>query len=62
MGKSIKCPWCGESTAEEDVRTRTYSNSYGEVKERKCCKCGGILAAYLIKEPPFAERVRVFKD
>lgn len=59
MGNEIKCAWCEESVP---VKDRIYKNSYGEIKERRCSQCGGIIAAYLVEKQPILEEVRTFKD
>ena len=54
-----QCVWCGE---EVDVIERVLKKDYGEVKERRCPRCDGILAAYLIENEPVLQEVRVFED
>ena len=57
MDKEVKCPWCGEVV----VPTVTvFSNKYGSIKERKCSKCGKVLAAYLEHEGDFLPEIRTF--
>ena len=57
MKKEAKCPWCGETVAPE---AEVIKRSTTEVVERKCPKCGKILAAYMKDEPDFMPRIRKF--
>ena len=59
MTIKIKCVWCGKDV---DVIERVHKNDYGEVKERRCSGCNGILAAYLLEDQPVLQEVRIFKD
>lgn len=60
MAKEVKCPWCGEVGIEPKVNR--IKNDYGNVIERRCPKCGKVLAAYLTEEGLFLEKMRTFKD
>ena len=57
MDKEIQCPWCDELTVPEAGLTKKGAN---EVRERKCSKCGKVLAAYLESEGDFLEKIRTF--
>lgn len=59
MAIKIRCVWCGKNIL---VTERVHRNDYGEVKERRCPQCNGILAAYLVEDKPVLQEVRVFKD
>jgi ribosomal protein S27AE len=52
-----KCPWCGETSRP---KTSLVTKRHGEVKERRCSKCGKILAAYLESEGEFLKNIRAF--
>lgn len=57
MDKEVKCPWCGQMT----VPRISYSkNNYGDIIERRCSKCGRVLAAYLKQEGNFLPNIRAF--
>jgi phage FluMu protein Com len=58
MAKEIKCPWCGEVVTEPKVKRP--KSDYGRVVERRCSKCGKVLAAYLEKEGEFFQGMRAF--
>ena len=58
MRKEIKCPWCGEVVMEPEVRR--FKNDYGQVVERRCSKCGKVLAAYLEEKGEFLGEMRTF--
>ena len=60
MAKEIKCAWCGEVGIKPEVNR--IKNDYGNVIERRCPKCGKVLAAYLEEEGLFLEKMRTFKD
>jgi ribosomal protein S27AE len=57
--KEVQCPWCGDTVVPE---VRVANNDYGEIKERKCPKCKGILAAYLDEKRTVLAKVRSFSD
>lgn len=57
MEKEVKCPWCGEKVIPE---VNLWRKQYGEVRERKCPRCGNILAAYLEQEGEFLKTMRTF--
>ena len=59
MAELNPCAWCGEKV---DVIEKVLKKDYGEVKERRCSRCEGILAAYLVENEPVLPEVRVFKD
>lgn len=58
--QEIKCPWCAETVQTAAVRVKTEKNDYGTVIERRCPRCGKVLAAYLQEEGDFQTRMRVF--
>jgi len=60
MVKEVNCPWCMEVTLEDKIKIKQYSNDYGPVIERRCTKCGKVLAAYLEHEGNFLPRIRRF--
>lgn len=51
------CPWCGASVEAEVVDSH---NQFGMVKERRCPKCHGMMAAYFDDKGQVLERVRTF--
>lgn len=57
MEKEVKCPWCGEQVVPE---VRLLSKQYAEVRERRCPKCGNVLAAYPEQEGDFLKAMRTF--
>jgi len=60
MGKEIKCTWCGEMNSESDVKIGHKRNDYGGVVERRCARCGKVMAAYREDEGNFLRRIRKF--
>ena len=52
-----KCPWCGEASRP---KTSLVTKRHGEVRERRCSKCGKILAAYFEEEGEFMSKTRAF--
>jgi len=36
--------------------------THGNVRERRCSKCGKVLAAYLMEEGDFMPRIRKFQN
>ncbi|MDY6968119.1 MAG: hypothetical protein SVR08_05625 [Spirochaetota bacterium] len=59
MDKEILCPWCKEN-ATPNVQLIDREN--GKVRERRCTKCGKVLAAYLVGESDFMTRMRTFEN
>ena len=57
MEKEIQCPWCDEVVVPEVSLVKRDS---GEVRERRCSKCGKVLAAYLESEGEFLNKIRTF--
>ena len=57
MVKEVKCPWCNKVTLPKVSHCK---NDYGDVIERRCTKCGKVLAAYLEKEGDFLTDMRTF--
>ena len=57
MDKEVKCPWCSEVTIP---RVSHLANDYGHIVERRCSKCGKVLAAYLEEEGNFLPDIRTF--
>ena len=57
MDKEVKCPWCGEVTTPKVGYSK---NDYGDIIERRCPKCGKVLAAYLEQEGDFLPEIRTF--
>ena len=57
MEKEVKCPWCGEMTVP---KVSLSKKEHGDVRERRCSKCGKILAAYLEQEGDFLMDMRTF--
>ena len=62
MGKDseIRCPWCGEAMPVSEVKLRQGRSDYATIVERRCAKCGQVLAAYLDQEGDFLSRIRKF--
>ena len=58
MKKELKCAWCGEVVTEP--RLKRIKNEYGQVVERRCPKCGKVMAAYLEQEGEFLKDMRTF--
>jgi len=58
--KEIKCPWCGQAVPVPEVKIAAKKSDYADVKERRCPKCGKILAAYIENEGNFLPRIRTF--
>ena len=58
--REITCPWCGEAILASKVRMGHHKSDYGTVIERRCPKCGKVLAAYLEQERDFLTRIRAF--
>ena len=57
MDKEVRCPWCGEMTLPKVSHSK---NDYGDVIERRCSKCGNVLAVYLEQEGDFLTTMRTF--
>jgi len=57
MGKQVKCAWCGEMTVP---KVEHLKNDYSNIIERRCSKCGRVLAAYVEREGNFLPRIRTF--
>ena len=57
MSKEIKCPWCGERVTPE---AKVMQRKVAEVVERRCPRCGKVLAAYLEQDRDFMPRIRTF--
>jgi phage FluMu protein Com len=57
MKEQVKCPWCGQMTVP---KVSHLKNDYGDIIERRCSKCGKVLAAYLEKEGDFLSKIRRF--
>lgn len=57
---AVKCNWCSEMLPVPQVIVEESRNSYGSVVERRCPKCGGVLAAYLKDEGEFLTKMRTF--
>lgn len=55
--KEIQCPWCDEIVVPE---VSLVKRENGEVRERRCSKCGKVLAAYLESEGEFLNKIRTF--
>jgi len=55
--KEIQCPWCDEFTTP---KVSVIKRGAGEVRERRCHKCGKVLAAYLEGEGEFLKKIRTF--
>lgn len=58
--KEFKCPWCDAVLMKPEVKPKLNRNDYGTVLERRCSKCGKVLAAYLDGEGDFLPKVRTF--
>ena len=54
-----ECPWCQQSVTPAVNLSRSQ---YGEIAERKCPKCGNILATYLSEQGKMLEKVRSFQN
>jgi len=59
METEIKCPWCGNAVVPQ---ARVIHNDHGNVKERRCPRCKGIVAVYLEEKGQVLEKVRSFQD
>lgn len=57
MDKPVKCAWCGEMTVPKVGHPK---NDYGDIIERRCSKCGKVLAAYLEQKEDFLPDIRTF--
>lgn len=57
MSKEITCPWCGERVTPE---AKVMQRKVAEVVERRCPRCGRILAAYLEQDRDFMPKIRTF--
>ncbi|HEX74959.1 MAG TPA: hypothetical protein G4O12_00085 [Dehalococcoidia bacterium] len=57
MQKEVKCPWCGQMVVPGVSHSK---NDYGDIVERRCSKCGKVLAAYLEEEGDFLPDIRTF--
>ena len=57
MDKEVKCPWCGEVVMSKGSQSE---NEYGHIVERRCSRCGKVLAAYLEEEGTFFPDIRTF--
>ena len=57
MEKEIQCPWCDEIVVPE---VSLVKRENGEVRERRCSKCGKVLAAYLESEGEFLKKICTF--
>ncbi len=58
--REIKCPWCSEIIPVSEAKVRRCGNDFGTVIERRCSKCGRVLAAYLEEEGDFLPGIRTF--
>jgi len=58
--KETRCPWCGEAMLKAEVEMKSRRNDWGSLTERRCNKCGKILAAYLESEGSFLPKIRTF--
>ena len=58
MEKEVRCPWCGETAVVPKVSL--LKKEQGDVRERRCAKCGKVLAAYLESEREFLKEIRTF--
>jgi len=59
MEKEAVCPWCGGETVP---RMEILEKEHGKVRERRCGLCGKVLAAYLLEEGDFMNRIRKFQN
>ena len=57
MDKEVKCPWCGETTMPGISRSNSDN---GHIVERKCSRCGKVIAAYFEEEENFLPGIRTF--
>lgn len=60
MAKEIKCPWCGEVVVEPTLTHK--QNDHSTIIERRCVKCGNVIAAYSENEGMFLQKIRTFKE
>ena len=58
--REVKCSWCSETIPVPQVKVKRVKNIYGLVIERRCPKCGKVLASYLEQEGGFLPRIRKF--
>ena len=56
------CPWCDEVMLKTEAETKSKQNDYGSVTEKRCNKCGKILAAYLKGAGDFLPKIRTFQS
>ncbi len=59
MDKEVTCPWCLEQTAPT---MKVLERENGTVRERRCARCGKVLAAYFVDEGDFMSAVRKFQN
>ena len=59
MDKEVICPWC-ETRGVPELRTLKKEDC--SVRERRCRKCGRVLAAYLQEEGDFMRKIRKFSN
>lgn len=57
MSEKSKCPWCNETVSPD---RRISLREKAQVIERRCPKCGKVLAAYLEGEGDFMPGIRKF--
>jgi len=57
MDKERKCAWCGETMLPKVNRKKS---DFGDIVERKCSKCGKVVAVYLESEGEFLPKMRSY--
>ena len=58
--QETKCPWCEQVIPTVTIEAKVIDNDFSHVRERRCSKCGKVLAAYLEEEGEFLSRIRTF--
>lgn len=58
--KMVKCPWCEKEFPQSEIAVKSIKYDHGTVIERRCPKCGKVLAAYSDKEKDFLPQIRKF--
>ena len=59
MKEEVICPWCEAKTVP---KISSLKKENGKVRERRCSHCGKVLAAYLMEEGDFMNRIRKFQN
>ncbi|MEW6033334.1 MAG: hypothetical protein AB1603_00595 [Chloroflexota bacterium] len=54
--EDVKCPWCGTVQPVAEFKVNTKDHGHGAITERRCGRCGKVMAAYLESEGSFLPR------